>query len=70
MHDPELPVFDDAGLNQGSPSQTYLQQALAAVLDADGLPPIVQAGHPVLRARALPSPGSSRTLTWRGSSRS
>lgn len=57
MHDPELPVFDDAGLNQGSPSQTYLQQALAAVLDADGLPPIVQAGHPVLRARALPFTG-------------
>ena len=34
-----------------------LEQAVASVLDAAGLPKIVQAGHPVLRARALPFTG-------------
>lgn len=57
MHDRALPVVDDAGLRLGSPGQVYLRQSVAAVLDGDGLPPIVQAGHPVLRARALPFTG-------------
>ncbi|WP_207345375.1 peptide deformylase [Arthrobacter sp. E3] len=35
----------------------YLEQALAAVLESEQLPPIVQAGHPVLRAQALPFTG-------------
>lgn len=41
------PLFDDA----------YLQQAVAAILDAGELPAIVQAGHPVLRTAALPFTG-------------
>ncbi len=45
LHQP--PLFDDA----------YLTAAAAAVLDGDTLPGIVQAGHPVLRARALPFTG-------------
>ncbi len=35
----------------------YLQQAVASVLELEQLPPIVQAGHPVLRAQALPYTG-------------
>lgn len=44
---PPTPMFDDA----------YLTQAVAAVLDGGALPAIVQAGHPVLRTRALPFTG-------------
>ncbi|MEO6531665.1 MAG: peptide deformylase [Specibacter sp.] len=44
---PGLPLFGDA----------YLQQVVAAILDAGELPAIVQAGHPVLRAAALPFTG-------------
>ncbi|ALE92150.1 peptide deformylase [Arthrobacter alpinus] len=39
--------FDDADL----------RRSVTAVLDGGELPPIVQAGHPVLRARALPFTG-------------
>ncbi|MGO4385357.1 peptide deformylase [Specibacter sp. RAF43] len=38
-------------------SDAYVREAVAAVLEADGLPGIVQAGHPVLRARAVPFTG-------------
>ncbi len=38
-------------------SDAQLQEMVAAVLESDGLPPIVQAGHPVLRARAVPVDG-------------
>ncbi|MFQ4148812.1 peptide deformylase [Arthrobacter sp. LAPM80] len=41
------PVIDDA----------YLRQAVAAVLAAESLPAIVQAGHPVLRMPAFPFTG-------------
>ncbi|AIY00248.1 peptide deformylase [Arthrobacter sp. PAMC 25486] len=44
---PELLLIDDA----------YLRVTVAAVLDAGKLPAIVQAGHPVLRSRALPFTG-------------
>lgn len=36
---------------------SYLRATVAAILAADELPAIVQAGHPVLRARALPFTG-------------
>ena len=35
----------------------YLKQAVASVLESEQLPSIVQAGHPVLRAQALPFTG-------------
>lgn len=35
----------------------YLKQSVAAILETGTLPAIVQAGHPVLRARALPFTG-------------
>ncbi len=47
MTDSLLPVFDD----------DYLTTAVAAVLNGADLPAIVQAGHPVLRAQALPFTG-------------
>ena len=40
-----------------TPDTAYLRQAVTAVLDAGKLPAIVAAGHPVLRARALPYTG-------------
>ncbi|MHA7175882.1 peptide deformylase [Arthrobacter sp. Sr24] len=36
---------------------SYLRATVTAILAADDLPTIVQAGHPVLRARALPFTG-------------
>lgn len=47
MSDPVRPMFDD----------DYLTAAVAAVLNGADLPAIVQAGHPVLRAQALPFTG-------------
>ncbi|PYI37547.1 peptide deformylase [Arthrobacter psychrolactophilus] len=41
------PLFDDANL----------KRIVASILDSDTLPAIVQAGHPVLRAQALPFSG-------------
>lgn len=38
-------------------TREYLKRRVGAVLSADGLPEIVQAGHPVLRAPALPWTG-------------
>lgn len=37
--------------------QSYLHRTVRAILDAGDLPAILQAGHPVLRARALPFTG-------------
>lgn len=47
MPEPSPPLFDD----------DYLRHTVAAVLDAGELPAVVQAGHPVLRATALPFTG-------------
>ncbi|ALV45042.1 peptide deformylase [Arthrobacter alpinus] len=44
---PNTPLIDDS----------YLQEAVATVLESGSLPQIVQAGHPVLRAQALPFAG-------------
>lgn len=38
-------------------SDAYVQETVAAVLEAETLPEIVQAGHPVLRAQAVPYTG-------------
>lgn len=38
-------------------TDAYVQDAVAAVLEAGTLPAIVQAGHPVLRAQAVPFTG-------------
>lgn len=38
-------------------SDSYVQDAVAAILEAEDLPTIVQAGHPVLRAQAVPFTG-------------
>lgn len=38
-------------------SDAQVREMVAAVLEGDGLPPIVQAGHPVLRAPAAPVDG-------------
>ncbi|ALE07770.1 peptide deformylase [Arthrobacter sp. ERGS1:01] len=35
----------------------FVRDAVAAILDADSLPRIVQSGHPVLRAQAMPFTG-------------
>ena len=40
-----------------TPDTAFLRQVVTAVLDAGELPAIVGAGHPVLRARALPFTG-------------
>ena len=39
------------------PDNDYLRRTVGTILDAGELPAIVQAGHPVLRARALPFTG-------------
>ena len=38
-------------------SDDFVREAVQAVLDSDALPRIVQSGHPVLRAQALPFTG-------------
>ncbi|WP_410468571.1 peptide deformylase [Arthrobacter sp. A2-55] len=38
-------------------TDTHVREMVAAVLESESLPPIVQAGHPVLRAQAVPFTG-------------
>ncbi len=38
-------------------SDAQVREMVATVLECEGLPPIVQAGHPVLRAQAVPVDG-------------
>lgn len=52
QHGHDAPLSPSAVLDQ-----PYLLQSVERVLSADALPAIVQAGHPVLRARAMPFTG-------------
>lgn len=40
-----------------TPGPSEIQEAVAALLAAEALPPIIQAGHPVLRRKAMPYEG-------------